>query len=218
MTLFAYRTKREVAIDLLREAIIRGELAPGTRLVLEELSQRYNVSMTPIREAFSLLESEGLIAQSPHKGAVVSGMDREDLLELYAIRTAVEELATLHGVPRLTEAELSAMSGFLDALERFEGPQDGFLDIDKQFHRVVYRAAGSRRWLETIETLWQRSRRYMLASTLVSGAMASLHADHRAILQACREHDAARAAAAVRDHLRRSEERLLSELKGSSNE
>jgi DNA-binding GntR family transcriptional regulator len=211
MTLFAYRTKREVAIDLLREAIICGELAPGTRLVLEELSQRYNVSMTPIREAFSLLESEGLITQSPHKGAVVTGMDREDLLELYAIRSAVEQLATLHGVPRLTEDELMAMGGLLDALELFEGSQDGFLDIDKQFHRVVYRAAGSQRWLETIETLWQRSRRYMLASTLVSGAVASLHADHRAILQACHERDAARAAVMIRDHLKHSEERLLGE-------
>jgi DNA-binding GntR family transcriptional regulator len=211
MTLFAYRTKREVAIDLLREAIIRGELAPGTRLVLEELSQRYNVSMTPIREAFSLLESEGLIAQSPHKGAVVTGMDREDLLELYAIRSAVEQLATLHGVPRLTKDDLMAMGGLLDALELFEGSRDGFLDIDKQFHRVVYRAAGSQRWLETIETLWQRSRRYMLASTLVSGAVASLHADHRAILQACHERDAARAAVTIRDHLKHSEERLLGE-------
>jgi DNA-binding GntR family transcriptional regulator len=215
MTAFAYRTKREVATNQLREAIICGELAPGTRLVLEELSQRYNVSMTPIREAFSLLESEGLIAQSPHKGAVVAGMDREDLLELYAIRAAVEELATLQGVPRLAEEDLRAMSSLLDALERFDGPQDGFLDIDKQFHRVVYRAAGSPRWLETIETLWQRSRRYMLASTSVRGAVASLHADHRAILQACREHDAARAAAVVRDHLKRSEERLLSELRGA---
>jgi DNA-binding GntR family transcriptional regulator len=211
MSLFAYRTKRVVAIDLLREAIIRGELAPGTRLVLEELSQRYNVSMTPIREAFSLLESEGLIAQSPHKGAVVTGMDREDLLELYAIRSAVEQLATLHGVPRLTKDDLMAMGGVLDALELFEGSRDGFLDIDKQFHRVVYRAAGSQRWLETIETLWQRSRRYMLASTLVSGAVASLHADHRAILQACHERDAARAAVTIRDHLKHSEERLLGE-------
>src|SRR5690349_25077594 len=114
MTLFAYRTKRDVAADLLREAIICGELAPGTRLVLEELSQRFNVSMTPIREAFSLLESEGLIDQSPHKGAVVSGMDRDDLLELYAIRTALEELATLHGVPRLAEDDLKAMSGLLE--------------------------------------------------------------------------------------------------------
>jgi DNA-binding GntR family transcriptional regulator len=211
MTLSAYRTKREVATDLLREAIVRGELAPGTRLVLEELSQRYSVSMTPIREALSLLESEGLIAQSPHKGAVVTGLDREELLELYAIRGAIEELATLHGVPRLTEDELAEMGRILDTLERFEGPRDSFLDIDKQFHRVVYRAAGSRRWLETIETLWQRSRRYMLGSASASGAVASLHADHRAILKACRERDAARAAEEIRAHLKRSEERLLGE-------
>jgi DNA-binding GntR family transcriptional regulator len=141
----------------------------------------------------------------------VTGLDREELLELYAIRGAVEELATLHGVPRLTEGDLAEMRSLLDRLERFEGPRDGFLDIDKQFHRVVYRAAGSRRWLETIETLWRRSRRYMLASTSASGAVASLHADHRAILQACRDHDAARAAEQIRAHLKRSEERLLGE-------
>jgi DNA-binding GntR family transcriptional regulator len=211
VVLSAYRTKREVATDLLREAIIRGELAPGTRLVLEELSQRYNVSMTPIREAFSLLESEGLIAQSPHRGAVVTGLDREELLELYAIRSAVEELATLHGVPRLAEEDLVEMSQVLDMLEGYQGVRDGFLDIDKQFHRVIYRAAGSRRWLETIETLWQRSRRYMLASTSASGAVASLHADHRAIFQACRAGDAAQAALVIRAHLKRSEERLLDE-------
>ena len=209
--LSAYRTKREVATDLLREAIVRGELAPGTRLMLDELSQRYNLTMTPSREAFSLLESEGLIAQSPHKGAVVTGLDREELLELYAIRSAVEELATLHGVPRLAEADLAEMSQVLDMLEGYQGVRDGFLDIDKQFHRVIYRAAGSRRWLETIETLWQRSRRYMLASTSASGAVASLHADHRAILQACRAGDAAQAALAIRAHLKRSEERLLDE-------
>jgi DNA-binding GntR family transcriptional regulator len=211
MTQAIYRTKREVAADLLREAIIRGELAPGTRLMLDELSQRYNVSMTPIREAFSLLESEGLIAQSPHKGAIVTELDREELLELYAIRGAVEELATLHGVPRLADDDLAEMTKLLAALERFEGPRDGFLDVDKQFHRVVYRAAGSRRWMETIETLWQRSRRYMLASTSASGAVSSLHADHREILLASRARDAARAAQAIRLHLKRSEERLLGE-------
>jgi DNA-binding GntR family transcriptional regulator len=211
MTQAIYRTKREVAADLLREAIIRGELAPGTRLMLDELSQRYNVSMTPIREAFSLLESEGLIAQSPHKGAIVTELDREELLELYAIRGAVEELATHHGVPRLADDDLAEMTNLVAALERFEGPRDGFLDIDKQFHRVVYRAAGSRRWMETIETLWQRSRRYMLASTSASGAVSSLHADHREILLASRARDAARAAQAVRLHLKRSEERLLGE-------
>jgi DNA-binding GntR family transcriptional regulator len=206
-----YRTKRDVAADLLREAIVRGDLAPGTRLVLEELSQRYDISMTPIREAFSILESEGLIAQTPHRGAVVTALDREELLELYAIRGAIEELAAVHGVPRLTDDDIAELARLFERMIAFQGPWDAFLDIDMQFHRVIYRAAGSHRWLETIETLWQRSRRYMLASAAASGAVESLHADHRAILEACRARDAAQAAHAVRAHLKRSEDRLLDE-------
>jgi len=209
MQAILYRTKRDVAADLLRDTIVRGELLPGTRLVLEELSQRFAISMTPIREAFSILESEGLIVQTPHRGAVVAPLDREELLELYAIRGAIEELATLHGVPRLADADIGELERLLDQLVAFQGARDAFLDIDKQFHRVIYRAAGSQRWLDTIETLWQRSRRYMLASTAATGAVESLHADHRSILDACRARDAAQAAAAVRAHLGRSEARLL---------
>lgn len=211
MSLTGYRTKRDVAADLLRDAIIVGQLAPGTRLILEELSERYHVSMTPIREALSLLEREGLIIQSPHKGAVVATLDREELLELYAIRSAIEELATLHGVPRLTERDLATMGQLLKALEAFEGSRDGFLDIDMQFHRVLYGAAGSQRWLDTIEALWRRSRRYMLSSTSASGAVAALHNDHRAIYRACCAKDALAAAAAIRAHLKRSEQRLLND-------
>jgi DNA-binding GntR family transcriptional regulator len=209
MQAISYRTKRDVAADLLRDTIVRGELLPGTRLVLEELSQRYAISMTPIREAFSILESEGLIVQTPHRGAVVAPLDREELLELYAIRGAIEELATLHGVPRLADDDIAELELLFEQLVAYQGAHDGFLDIDKQFHRVIYRAAGSQRWLDTIETLWRRSRRYMLASTAATGAVESLHADHRAILDACRARDAAQAAVAVRAHLRRSEARLL---------
>lgn len=211
MSLSSYRTKRDVAADLLRDAIVVGQLAPGTRLILEELSEQYQVSMTPIREALSLLEREGLITQSPHKGAVVAGLDREELLELYAIRSAIEELATLHGVPRLTERDLAMLGQLLDALESFEGPWDAFLDVDMQFHRVLYAAAGSQRWLGTVEALWRRSRRYMLSSASASGAVAALHSDHRAIYRACCAKDAPAAAAAIRTHLKQSEERLLND-------
>jgi DNA-binding GntR family transcriptional regulator len=208
MNMSTYRTKRDVAVDLLREAIVRGELPPGARLMLEELSQRYDISMTPIREAFSVLESEGLIALAPHRGAVVTAPDRDELLELYAIRGAIEELATRHGVPRLSDADLADLRQLFDRLDAFEGDWEAFLDVDKQFHRVIYRAAGSSRWLETIETLWQRSRRYMLASTAANGA-AALQAEHAAILAACQSRDAERAAAAIRAHLKQSETRLL---------
>jgi DNA-binding GntR family transcriptional regulator len=204
-----YRTKREIAVDLLRRAIIRGELAPGTRLVLETLSQQYDLSMTPIREAFPMLEAEGLIVQSPHKGAVVALMDREEIKELYTIRAAIEALATAEAVPNLLDAHLEEMAALLQQMESFQGDWGTFLDFDKHFHLVLYRAAGSQRWLETIGTLWQRSTRYMLASTAASGAIDAIHADHRQLLSACQERDAERAEVILRAHLKYSEQRLL---------
>src|SRR5215467_14831126 len=113
----AYRTKREIATTLLRESIIRGELAPGTHLVLEEVGQKYHLSMTPIREAIPILEGEGFVIQLPHKGAVVAKMDREEIRELYAIRAAMEGLATSEGVPRLTSKDLTDMEALLNTLE-----------------------------------------------------------------------------------------------------
>src|SRR5215470_3614958 len=122
----AYRTKREIATTLLRDAIIRGELAPGTRLLLEDLGQKYSLSLTPIREAIPILESEGFVVQLPHKGAMVAQMDREEIRELYAIRGAMEGLATSEGVPRLTDKDLTEMEKLLAALEAFQGSWEDF--------------------------------------------------------------------------------------------
>lgn len=206
-----YRTKREIALTLLRDAIVGGELAPGTRLVLEDLARTFDLSLTPIREALPILEAEGFITQHPHRGAVVAPLDRDEVLELYATRRAVEALAARHGVPRVTADDLAAMADLLAHLEAFAGDWEGFLDLDKRFHLVLYRAAGSRRWVDTIETLWRRSARYMLASTAMSGAVPQIHADHRAILAACRERDASLAEALLDAHLAHSEQRLLHE-------
>lgn len=206
-----YRTKREIATALLREAIIRGELRPGGRLLLEELSRRFHLSLTPIREALPLLEAEGLVIQSAHKGAIVAPMDRDEIREVYAIRGAIEGLATAEAVPQLTADDQAALAAQLDTLEAFRGDWEEFLNLDKEFHLILYRAAGNRRWLETIRTLWQRSARYMLASTALPGAVAAIHADHRELLRACQQRDATSAAAVLRTHLDHSAQRLLSE-------
>src|SRR5687768_3988761 len=76
-----YRTKREVALRHIREAIISGAIAPGARSILADLSQRFGLSMTPIREALPVLQAEGCTTQSPHKRAIVAPMDREETLE-----------------------------------------------------------------------------------------------------------------------------------------
>lgn len=209
MVLLAYRTKREIAATLLRDAIIRGELAPGTRLLLEDLSQKFDLSMTPIREAIPILEGEGFVVQLPHKGTIVAQMDREEIRELFAIRSAVEGLATSEGVPKLTSQDLTDMETLLATLEAFQGTMEGFLEIDSSFHLVLYRAAGSWRWIETIQALWRRSKRYMLIALSSDELAHFVHADHRQLLNLCREREASQTEATIRAHLKRSEEYLL---------
>jgi len=204
-----YRTKREIATTLLRESIIRGELAPGTHLVLEELGQKYHLSLTPLREAIPILEGEGFVVQLPHKGAVVASMDRDEIRELYAIRCAMEGLATSEGVPRLTVQELAEMEMLLATLEAYQGDWEDFLEVDRSFHLVLYRAARSQRWVETIQTLWQRCKRYMLVAISSDQLMEAIHVDHRQFLLACQQRDISQAEATIRTHLKRTEEYLL---------
>ncbi|MBX3070654.1 MAG: GntR family transcriptional regulator [Thermomicrobiales bacterium] len=206
-----FRTKRDVAVEAIRNEIIAGRLAPETRLILEELSQQLGLSLTPIREALPVLEGEGLIVQLPHRGAIVAPMDREEILELYAIRGGLESMVTRQAVSRITEEDLDAMAALIDDMTRLEGDWAHFLERDMAFHLVLYGAAGSRRWLETIETLWKRSKRYMISSTAMIGEVTRIHADHRALLDACRAGDADAAASVTHNHLVQSEERLLHE-------
>ena len=204
-----FQTKRDYAVARLREDIIRGELVPGTRLILEDLAQQHSLSLTPIREALPILEAEGFIRMEPHKGAVVSPMDREEIIELYTIRNANEAMVAREAVPQVTEAQVDEMATLAERLVDFRGDWESFLNLDKQFHLVLYAAAGSRRWVETINTLWQRSKRYMMLSSQATGASTQIHEDHRRLIEACRQRDAVRVEAVVREHLIRSERRLL---------
>ena len=206
-----YRTKRAVALDLIRDAIVSGQKPAGSRLILEDLAQQFSLSMTPIREALRVLEAEGFISQSPHKGAIVTPMDQEEIRELYATRGGMEAMVTRQAVPKLTAADLAAMEDLIHRMEDVQGDWDLFLSRDKEFHLVLYQAAGSQRWLETIETLWRRCTRYMVASTAMSGAVSAIHADHWALMAACRDGDVERAAATTVAHLMHSRDRLLHE-------
>jgi DNA-binding GntR family transcriptional regulator len=213
----AYRTKRDVAVDAIRNEIVAGRLAPETRLILDELSQQLGLSMTPIREALPVLEGEGLIVQLAHRGAIVAPMDREEILELYAIRGGLESMVTRQAVPRVTPVDLAQMNDLVQEMRELEGNWIEFLERDMAFHLVLYSAAGSKRWRETIETLWKRSKRYMISSTAMSGEVSRIFDDHQALLASCESGDPEVAAEITYRHLRLSEERLLREWKGAES-
>jgi DNA-binding GntR family transcriptional regulator len=129
----------------LREAILRGDFAPGERLREVEIAARYDVSRGPVREALVQLEQEGLVMLRRNRGAVVARLSRADLEEVYSLRLALERLAVVHAVRHGTEADFAELDG---VLREFRGTgssqpltEQEAADQDVRFHDAVYRAA-----------------------------------------------------------------------------
>lgn len=109
----------------LRDAIVRGDLAPGEKLVEPELARQFGVSRGPLREALQRLEARRLVERAPHVGARVAALSFERLIDLYHAREAVEGMACRLATERCSEAELDALEGLLDGHAALE-------DVDRK--------------------------------------------------------------------------------------
>src|SRR5947209_20126167 len=109
------RTMAEAALDELREAIVLGELVPGTPHRLEDLARSLGMSISPIREAVRQLEALGLAEHVPHHGAKVVALDVDDLRELFEVRLALETLAVRGAARRFGEEDAARARSSLEA-------------------------------------------------------------------------------------------------------
>ena len=112
-----HRTMAEAALERLREAIIMGELTPGTPLRLEDLAGQLGMSISPIREAVRQLEALGLAEHLPHHGAKVMELDVEELRELFSIRLAIETMAVRRAAERFDPADEATARAHLAAYD-----------------------------------------------------------------------------------------------------
>lgn len=150
---------------LLREAIIRRELAPSDKLRIHQLSERLGLSATPVANALKRLEVEGYVEIAPRRGFRVVPLSRETLEELVVQRVAVEAFAVKLSIPQVSTAlldKLRDMNTRLDQLARLSDPQGaGFFESDQEFHVALYEASERRGLTDTIVTLRDRCRAYM---------------------------------------------------------
>jgi DNA-binding GntR family transcriptional regulator len=212
-----HRTMAEYALDQLREAIILGELPPGTPLRLDELARQLGMSISPIREAVRQLESLGLAKHVPHQGARVLEFDIDDLRDLFEVRLSIESLAVRRAAERFTaDDEATArhhLARFDDA--RTAGDVRETLRSHTDFHFALYEASRSPWLVALIQPGWNRSERHRPA-LLINDVQLQL--DHRelddALLAACVAHDATGAAAALHDHLELANRMFEHELGG----
>lgn len=197
------RTVKDQLVQALRDEIIRGNLPPGQYLRQEDLAERFEVSTMPVREALRELEADGLVTIYPHRGTIVTSLSPDDLEDIYDIRALLEERATRLAVPHLTETTLGEMSSILDELDRHLNDVLIAVNLNHRFHSTLYAASNRQHLCELQQALRRRTQHYLYAYITCLGDMPHAQAEHRAILQACRRHDAEQAAAITCEHVAR---------------
>jgi DNA-binding GntR family transcriptional regulator len=208
----------EAALERLREAIILGELTPGTPLRLEDLARNLGMSISPIREAVRQLEALGLAEHVPHHGAKVMGLDVEELRELFSIRLALEGMAVRRAAQLFAPADAERARASLEAYDEARRRDDirAAVRAHGEFHFALYEAARSPWLVRLIRPAWDSCERYRPV-LFAKGAVQDRHeALDVELLDACVAHDEDRAARALHDHLDTAADIYAVELKGRS--
>ena len=146
----AYLPLRDVVFSTLREAILKGELKPGERLMELQLAEKMGVSRTPIREAIRKLELEGLVLMIPRKGAEVAEITEKNLRDVLEVRCALEELAVQLACDRMDEEGIKAMK---EASAEFCNTLDSdditrIAQADVALHDIIVQATGNQRLIQ----------------------------------------------------------------------
>ena len=206
---------RDVVFNTLRQAILKGELKPGERLMEIQLANKLGVSRTPVREAIRKLELEGLVLMIPRKGAEVAEITRQDMEDVLEVRTALEELAVKDACDHITDAQLSelkkASNEFKKAL--LEGKDlVTCADADMHFHDVILSATNNRRLIQMLNNLSEQMYRYRMEYLKDERTHKTLIEEHDAIRRALKKHDKVKAGAAIRVHIDNQKRSILESL------
>lgn len=212
MTALAHKQLWEAVSDQLRDEILDGRLAAGTRLVETDLADRFGVSRGPVRDALRELARAGLAVDLPRRGTFVSSLTERDLAEVYEIRQAIEAAAVRLTVATASEADVVTLFDAVAAAEAaYEaGDLATAWEADMAFHRGYCELSGNRRLLDLFDHL--ASQTLLLMRTTVDSHASLAWTPpvelHRHIATAIAGRDAAAAVAAVSTHYQYTQDRL----------
>lgn len=207
----SYKPLRELVCENLRDAINKGILSPGERLMEIQIAEEMGVSRTPVREAIRKLELEGFVVMIPRRGTYVSNISIKDINEVYEIRTALDILAGGLAAERINDEEIEEMRELLVLTEKHIGEKNlnKIIEIDSKFHDVLYKASRNERLVNIINNLREQITSIRGQSMNYPGRLADTLNEHKEIVESIAARDIDRAQEAVRIHLENAEQTLL---------
>ena len=207
----SYQPLREVVCETLRDAIRKGTLKPGERLMEIQLAEELGVSRTPVREAIRKLELEGYVIMMPRRGTYVANLSIRDVNEVFEIRTSLDSLASGLAAERITDEELERLQRLLVAIGGYIEANDmeKIVETDTEFHDLLYQASRNSRLVGIIFNLREQLTRFRSTSMAFPGRLKATLEEHRRIVDAIAQGDVAEAQAAAEYHMEKSEQTLL---------
>jgi DNA-binding GntR family transcriptional regulator len=206
---FRHRTKEDYAYEALRAAILRCEMKPGDRIVIDTLSAQLGISPIPLRAALQRLQADGLVEITPHTGAVVSELSPANIEQVSQVLERLELMGFELALPRASAADIATLRGILDRMDvaLASGDKDRWAELNAEFHRTVALLSGNKLLAEFTDRAladWNRLRRWYLAD--VELHLGEAQAEHRAMVESLARRDLSGLQRLLYDHHQRTRE------------
>lgn len=195
----------------LEDEILSGKLKRGETLTETALSARLGVSRTPLRGALHRLYEEGLIEITPNRGAVVMGIGREELIDIYKMRIRLEGLASAEAAKKISDEDKARLREIVELCDFYIARRDAerLKELDSEFHSIIYRASGNRMLNKTLSELHRNIHFYRKKSLAVAERLDKSSEEHKMILAAIERGDSQAADRLTSAHIEAALNNLL---------
>jgi DNA-binding GntR family transcriptional regulator len=202
---------QEQLTDLIREEILKEALRPGSKLTEQQLSMRFEVSRTPVREAIGKLESEGLVETIPNRGAFVVGLSAMDAFDMFEIRKHYEVIAARRAAMHTEKEVIEKLDEIVAFMRHYtkRGDLRRMKQINKDYHEALYRAADSRLLLVSIRRINTYLKLSIHTKDYRREHLPAILAEHEQVYMAIKGGDPDKAAAAMGAHIETTSLRAL---------
>ena len=208
------KSLREEVYESLKRSILHGKLKAGQRLIEEQLAYQVGISRTPVREAFHKLERDELVTRLPKGGFAVREFTKEDVEEIFGIRSALESYAAYLATLQITPDKVSTLEKKLKESEEAlgKGDDEKVVQLHTEFHDLLYKSCKSKKLVEMINNFRDYFYRYRSALLHIENGINYSNRDHRQMLEAMKNKNARLAERLVRKHLERGKDLVLKEI------
>lgn len=203
-----YKPLRDLVFENLREAILKGDLTPGQRLMEIQLAESLGVSRTPVREAIRKLELEGFVIMEARKGAYVADISIKEISEVLEVRASLEGLAAYLATERISDEEIKELEEIVKSMNKNLTIEE-LLEKDVEFHECIFRISNNKKLHNIITSLWEQVYRFRVTYISDNESIPNIIKEHNIILDAIKDRNSELAKKYAKEHIKKAEQFIM---------